>query len=62
MGELPDWYTLIRSAKYLGVPPWDLLDKPIIWQSWAAEAEAAEAQAEAQISANNSRKSGLGIR
>ena len=24
MGEIPDWYLLVRAARYLGVAPWDL--------------------------------------
>ena len=41
----PDWYPLLRAAKYLGVPPWDLLDRPAFWQRIALDAEWAEGQA-----------------
>lgn len=35
MGEMPAWYRTILAAKELGVPPWELADKPLIWQEWA---------------------------
>lgn len=46
MGSVPEWYRLIRAAKYLGVAPWDLLEKPAIWMEWALSAESAENKAE----------------
>ena len=39
---LPDWYLLLRAARYLGVPPWELFDAPEIWLEWARVAENAE--------------------
>lgn len=42
---MPDWYPLLRAAKYLGVAPWDLANQPILWQQVALVAEAAEAEA-----------------
>jgi hypothetical protein len=48
-GVIPDWYVLIRAAKYLGVAPWDLLNQPGIWTSWAITAQNAEADAEAEM-------------
>lgn len=39
MGEMHDWYVLIRAAKYLGVAPWELAEKPIAWMNWALAAE-----------------------
>jgi hypothetical protein len=41
---VPEWYSLIRAARYLGVPPWDLAMKPIWWMHVALAAEAAESQ------------------
>lgn len=44
----PDWYFIIRSARYLGVEPWKLagLDESVaalpIWCTWAFECENAE--------------------
>lgn len=44
MGALPDWYPLIRAARYLGVPPWTLLDQPALWRDYALISEAVEAE------------------
>lgn len=35
-------------ARYLGVAPWDLDDRPTFWQSWALTALAAEQKAQAE--------------
>lgn len=48
MGECPDWYPLIRAARYLGVPPWELAQQPAVWQDWALAAEQAEISAQNQ--------------
>lgn len=40
---MPEWYPLIRAARYLGVAPWELQAQPIAWQEWALMAENAEA-------------------
>jgi hypothetical protein len=45
MGSIPDWYLLLRAARYLGVPPWDLIDRQTIWREWALIAENAENKA-----------------
>jgi hypothetical protein len=45
MGALPDWYTLLRAARYLQVAPWELLAQPQVWQEWALTAESAENEA-----------------
>ncbi len=49
---------MVRAAKYLGVPPWELLDRPIAWREFALAAENAEskAQAKMQEKANKRRK------
>lgn len=44
MGEVPDWYVTIQAARYLKVPPWDLVDQPIFWQRAAYAAMDAENQ------------------
>lgn len=44
MGEVPLWYSLIRSARYLGVAPWELAKQPVWWLRVAQAAEAAENQ------------------
>jgi len=38
---------LIRAARYLGVPPWELARMPTLWRDWALAAETAEVGAEA---------------
>lgn len=48
MGECPDWYSLIKAAKYLGVPPWELSAQPVAWQRFAESAMNAEAHAQQQ--------------
>lgn len=48
MGYVPDWYTIIYAAKYLGVAPWDLLDQPSVWLEWALDAQSAETLASKQ--------------
>lgn len=45
MGYLPDWYPLIRAARYLRVPPWELRERPVYWHDWALIAESAENEA-----------------
>jgi hypothetical protein len=50
MGEPPEWYLLIRAAKYLGVAPWELAGRPAIWRDWALAAESAESAAEVERS------------
>lgn len=42
---MPDYYPLIRAARYLGVAPWELLRQPRVWQEWAHICEAAENEA-----------------
>lgn len=49
MGELPEWYTVIRAARTLGVAPWDLAQRPRVWTHWALAAEAAEAKAQENL-------------
>ena len=47
---MPDWYPLVRAAKYLGVAPWELAERPSWWQEVALVAEAAEAEAQEVVS------------
>jgi hypothetical protein len=49
-GELPDWYVLLRAARYLNVQPWELLEQPSVWMEYALHAEYAESEATTQIS------------
>jgi len=45
IGEAPLWYVLIKAARYLKVPPWELAEKPAWWVNVALEAQSAEAAA-----------------
>lgn len=47
MGECPSWYRLLKAAKYLGVPPWELAKQPHTWVNMAEAAQDAEAHARA---------------
>lgn len=33
--KLPEWWGLYEAAERLNCPPWELLDKPQVWQTWA---------------------------
>ena len=48
MGSAPAWYTTIRAARYLGVPPWELEQVSLKWKLRALAAQASEQAAEAQ--------------
>lgn len=43
---MPEWFRLLRAARYLGVAPWELLRQPLYWQEWALTAEAVDAEVE----------------
>jgi hypothetical protein len=45
IGAAPDWYALLRAARYLGVAPWDLLEQSSLWLGWALTAERTEGEA-----------------
>jgi len=47
---------VIRAARILGVPPWQLQEQPIWWQWAALEAEEAEAAAREEWSRQVSRQ------
>lgn len=53
---IPEAYPLIRAARYLGVAPWDLLERPLIWTVWARLFEDAENEAQ-QAATDQSRES-----
>ncbi len=53
---MPEYYGLIRAARYLGVPPWELAEQPIFWQDAALLVEGAELEAQEVI--NNPEKFG----
>jgi hypothetical protein len=43
---VPEWYTIIKIARYLGIAPWELLEQPECWYLWALDAHNAEVYAE----------------
>jgi hypothetical protein len=47
MGALPEWYSLLRAARYLQVAPWELAARPVQWMDYALIAETAEHEARA---------------
>jgi hypothetical protein len=49
MGYAPDWYFVVRAARYLGVAPWELMKQSALWMKWALMAEHAEHEAERQL-------------
>lgn len=46
---MPDWYPLLRAARYLGVAPWLLLQQPYAWQAWALTAERVEGEVQEEL-------------
>ena len=48
MGYIPNWYPLIKAARFLGVAPWDLFTRPVCWREWALMAEAVEREQDAE--------------
>ncbi len=56
VGYVPDWYPVIKAARYLGVPPWELVDRPAYWLHVALAAQGAEVSAEQRKSPKSSKK------
>lgn len=48
MGQVPQWYRVVRAALFLGVAPWDLADRPMYWVLVAEAAQDAENSAAKQ--------------
>lgn len=48
MSYCPDWYKVIQAAKYLNVPPWELMEQPLFWYEKALISMTAEAGAQEQ--------------
>jgi len=46
LGEIPEWYPYVRAARYLRVPLWDLLERPLVYTQIAMIAEGAENEAQ----------------
>ena len=53
----PEWYLLVQAAKWLGVAPWDLMEKPIWWMHWALAGRVAENKAEKIMTERQTKKS-----
>lgn len=54
MGQAPDYWAVIQSARYLRVAPWDLAGLPdtagaYCWIVWSVVCQEAEARAERQM-------------
>jgi hypothetical protein len=43
LGEVPDWYRLVKAAQYLNTTPWELRERPWRYVLQAEEAQATEA-------------------
>jgi hypothetical protein len=54
VGDYQAWHATIRTARYLGVAPWDLDDRfsHLIWQMLAYESLASEAAFDAYCRRN----------
>jgi hypothetical protein len=50
MGEMPDYYPLVRAARYLHVAPWELTEQAVWWQDVANICETAEGEAQEERS------------
>jgi len=49
MGECPEWYSLYQAARYMNVPPYELVKQSVWWRDKAVLAINAEAQAQETI-------------
>lgn len=56
MGEVPNWYRILKAAQYLGTTPWELELKP--W-SYTLQAEAAQ-EVEEYVRSQNQQNKPLG--
>lgn len=52
------WYRIVAAARYLGVPPWELAERPFSWVQMAEAANDAEARAEKQREKNAEAQAG----
>jgi hypothetical protein len=53
---MPEWYALVRAARYLGVPAWELETRCVKWLHRALTAEHAETWARNQAEKNALRR------
>jgi hypothetical protein len=58
--ELPEWYVVVRAARYLHVAPWELEEQHALYMYQALEAESAEATAKNELERRAERKRSRG--
>ncbi len=56
MGEASEDYLTFKAAQWMHVPPWELVEQPLVYKLKALDYMSAEAEAEESINAHNSRK------
>ncbi len=56
MGYCPDWYAIIQAAKYLGVPPWELIEHSRWWTDRAFDGITAENEAREILELQNRKR------
>ena len=56
MGYAPQWYLVIKAARYLGVAPWELMSQPRDWFEMALTSQSAEIRAENEAHERAKRK------
>jgi hypothetical protein len=49
LGEPPEDYTLFKAAQWMHIPPWVLLEQPLVWKLKALDYMSAEAEAEEEL-------------
>jgi hypothetical protein len=57
MGAIPETYSWVRAAKYLGVPVWELIERAdgLFWKAQAVALENAETLAQQDLSKHHGR-------
>lgn len=53
MGAAPDWYPVLKAARYLGIHPDDLLSRSPVWYYRALAAQWAENRAQEDRAKHN---------
>lgn len=38
MGDAPEWWGLVQAARFLNVPPWELMERSSFWRDVALSA------------------------
>ncbi len=58
--DVPHWYPLMRAARSLGVPPWELEQVSVEWRERALLAEQAENAHQEHMQKKANKRSSLG--